>query len=159
MKKASLLASTGLFPFVVFAQPADLLNNFLNETKQASGAFEQQTFQKDGKPAEELQEGTFSFSRPGKFVWTYTSPYPQRMVCDGSRIYIWDEDLNQVTVRSAKGAIPKSPASILFGTQSYKKQKQGIDIKNVSTISPFGNALFNAASSGEFPGPWWRICY
>ena len=38
-----------------------------------------------------------------------------------SRIYIWDEDLNQVTVRSAKGAIPKSPASILFGTQSYKK--------------------------------------
>lgn len=48
-------------------------------------------------------------------------PYPQKMVCDGSRIYIWDEDLNQVTVRSAKGAIPKSPASILFGTQSYKK--------------------------------------
>lgn len=121
MKKASLLAITGLFPFVVFSQPSDLLNNFLNETKQASGAFEQQTFQKDGKPAEELQEGTFSFSRPGKFVWTYTSPYPQRMVCDGSRIYIWDEDLNQVTVRSAKGAIPKSPASILFGTQSYKK--------------------------------------
>ena len=38
-----------------------------------------------------------------------------------ARIYIWDEDLNQVTVRSAKGAIPKSPASILFGTQSYKK--------------------------------------
>ena len=56
MKKASLLAITGLFPFVVFSQPSDLLNNFLNETKQASGAFEQQTFQKDGKPAEELQE-------------------------------------------------------------------------------------------------------
>ena len=42
MKKASLLAITGLFPFVVFSQPSDLLNNFLNETKQASGAFEQQ---------------------------------------------------------------------------------------------------------------------
>ena len=108
MKKTALLTITGLFPFVVFSQPLDLLNNFLNETKQASGAFEQQTFQKDGKPAEELQRGTFSFSRPGKFVWTYTSPYPQKMVCDGSRIYIWDEDLNQVTVRSAKGAIPKS---------------------------------------------------
>ena len=73
MKKASLLAITGLFPFVVFSQPSDLLNNFLNETKQASGAFEQQTFQKDGKPAEELQEGTFSFSRPVKFGWTYSS--------------------------------------------------------------------------------------
>ena len=76
MKKTALLTITGLFPFVVFSQPLDLLNNFLNETKQASGAFEQQTFQKDGKPAEELQKGTFSFSRPGKFVWTYTSPYP-----------------------------------------------------------------------------------
>ena len=55
MKKTALLTITGLFPFVVFSQPLDLLNNFLNETKQASGAFEQQTFQKDGKPAEELQ--------------------------------------------------------------------------------------------------------
>ena len=49
MKKTALLTITGLFPFVVFSQPLDLLNNFLNETKQASGAFEQQTFQKDGK--------------------------------------------------------------------------------------------------------------
>ena len=57
MKKTALLTITGLFPFVVFSQPLDLLNNFLNETKQASGAFEQQTFQKDGKPAEELQKG------------------------------------------------------------------------------------------------------
>ena len=56
MKKTALLTITGLFPFVVFSQPLDLLNNFLNETKQASGAFEQQTFQKDGKPAEELQK-------------------------------------------------------------------------------------------------------
>ena len=86
MKKTALLTITGLFPFVVFSQPLDLLNNFLNETKQASGAFEQQTFQKDGKPAEELQRGTFSFSRPGKFVWTYTSPYPQKMVCIFRRI-------------------------------------------------------------------------
>ena len=57
MKKTALLTITGLFPFVVFSQPLDLLNNFLNETKQASGAFEQQTFQKDGKTAEELQKG------------------------------------------------------------------------------------------------------
>lgn len=121
MKKTAFLAITGLFPFVVFSQPSDPLNNFLNETKQASGSFEQQTFQKDGKPAQETQKGTFSFSRPGKFVWTYSSPYPQKMVCDGNQIYVWDEDLNQVTVRSAKGSIPKSPASILFGTQSYKK--------------------------------------
>ena len=48
MKKTALLTITGLFPFVVFSQPLDLLNNILNETKQASGAFEQQTFQKDG---------------------------------------------------------------------------------------------------------------
>ena len=47
MKKTALLTITGLFPFVVFSQPLDLLNNFLNETKQASGAFEQQTFQKE----------------------------------------------------------------------------------------------------------------
>ena len=52
MKKASLLAITGLFPFVVFSQPSDLLNNFLNETKQASGAFEQNTNEAGGHEKE-----------------------------------------------------------------------------------------------------------
>ena len=52
MKKASLLAITGLFPFVVFSQPSDLLNNFLNETKQASGAFSSKHF----KRTENLQK-------------------------------------------------------------------------------------------------------
>ena len=46
MKKTALLTITGLFPFVVFSQPLDLLNNFLNETKQASGALSNKPFKK-----------------------------------------------------------------------------------------------------------------
>lgn len=122
MKKKALLAAVLFLRSIgVGAEPTDPLNSFLSETKAAKGSFEQQTFQKDGKPAESPQSGNFVFSRPGKFIWSYKSPYEQEMVCDGQKIYIWDKDLNQVTVRSAKQSIPQSPASILFGTTSYQK--------------------------------------
>ncbi len=44
--------------------------------------------------------GTFEFARPGKFIWTYEKPYEQLLQADGEKLYIYDKDLNQVTVRS-----------------------------------------------------------
>lgn len=121
MKKDIAIALIGIFPLFAYGQSTDPLNDFLTQTRQASGSFDQQTYQKDGKPAEAPQKGNFVFSRPGKFVWNYSAPYEQQMVCDGNKIYIWDKDLNQVTVRRVKGAIPQSPASVLFGMDSYTK--------------------------------------
>lgn len=48
---------------------------------------------------------------------------------------------------------------MLLRKPTNQNQKQGIDTENFSTISPFGNDFFDAASSGGFSGPWWRICY
>lgn len=121
MKKIILASGLSLWALWASAQTTDPLNTFLTQTQAAKGSFHQQTFQKDGKPAEKPQIGNFVFSRPGKFVWTYTEPFEQEMICDGEKIYIWDKDLNQVTVRSAKKSIPQSPASILFGTSSYQR--------------------------------------
>ena len=61
------------------------------------------------------------FARPGKFIWSYEKPYAQILQADGDKLYVYDKDLNQVTVRSLGGALGASPAAILFGSNDLDK--------------------------------------
>jgi outer membrane lipoprotein carrier protein len=65
--------------------------------------------------------GTFLFARPGKFIWTYVKPYEQVLQADGEKLYIYDKDLNQVTVKKLGDALGSSPAAILFGSNDLEK--------------------------------------
>ncbi|WJF90932.1 outer membrane lipoprotein chaperone LolA [Paraburkholderia bonniea] len=79
--------------------------------------------------------GTFMFARPGKFIWAYEKPYQQLLQADGDTLYVYDKDLNQVTVRKLGAALGASPAAILFGSNDLEKNftlhdagvKAGID--------------------------------
>jgi outer membrane lipoprotein carrier protein len=108
------------------AAALDELRSFLSQTKSARGQFEQSTTsidaaKKEGAaPKGQLTSGTFEFQRPGRFRWLYTKPYEQLIVADGEHLYIYDKDLNQVTVKRLQGALPSSPASILFGTNDFE---------------------------------------
>src|SRR6185503_14929616 len=55
------------------------------------------------------------FQRPGKFRWTYDKPNKQVLVGDGSKLWIHDPDLNQVTVKRIDQAISSTPAALLAG--------------------------------------------
>lgn len=63
--------------------------------------------------------GEFWLQRPtqpgamGKFRWAYEKPYKQVTICDGTKLWHYDPDLNQVTVRAAKDALAGSPAELL----------------------------------------------
>ncbi|MGQ0622740.1 MAG: outer membrane lipoprotein chaperone LolA [Panacagrimonas sp.] len=57
--------------------------------------------------------GQMALARPGKFRWAYEQPYTQLMVCDGQRIWAYDPDLAQVTVRPAGEALAGTPAELL----------------------------------------------
>jgi outer membrane lipoprotein carrier protein len=61
------------------------------------------------------------FSRPGRFRWEYTKPYEQTIVGDGTRLWIYDKDLNQVTVRKLDKALGASPAALLAGSNEIEK--------------------------------------
>ena len=61
------------------------------------------------------------FSRPGKFRWEYAKPYEQTIVGDGTRLWIYDKDLNQVTVRKLDRALGASPAALLAGSNEIEK--------------------------------------
>jgi outer membrane lipoprotein carrier protein len=96
------------------------LREFLSQTKTARGEFTQQVT-RGAAQAAPPSSGTFFFERPGKFRWTYAKPYEQVLVADGERLYLYDKDLNQVTVKKVTAALPASPASILFGGNEFER--------------------------------------
>ena len=87
---------------------------FNTSTKTATARFEQQVLDRSGKVVERAA-GTFAFSRPGKFRWTYDKPHKQVLVGDGAKLWIHDPDLNQVTVKRIGQAISSTPAALLAG--------------------------------------------
>ena len=106
------------------ATALDQFKTFVASTKAAKGEFTQrQVKNTNGEAAKPAQpsSGTFLFARPGKFIWTYVKPYDQVLQADGEKLYIFDKDLNQVTVKQLGNALGSSPAAILFGSNDLEK--------------------------------------
>ena len=119
-----------VFAAAAFALPAlaqaaalDQFRSFVSSTKSARGEFTQRLVKNDNGNARvsNASTGTFEFSRPGKFIWIYKKPYEQHLQADGEKLYIYDKDLNQVTVRKLGNALGSSPAAILFGSNDLEK--------------------------------------
>jgi outer membrane lipoprotein carrier protein len=103
-----------LFSFPALAGGLDDFLAFNASTKTATARFEQQVFDRAGKVVERAS-GTFAFQRPGKFRWVYEKPNQQVLVGDGTKLWIHDPDLNQVTVKRIDQAISSTPAALLAG--------------------------------------------
>jgi outer membrane lipoprotein carrier protein len=59
--------------------------------------------------------GTLSISRPDRFRWDYREPYVQTIVADGRKLWLYDSDLDQVTVRALESGLGSTPAMLLSG--------------------------------------------
>ena len=90
------------------------LKRFVAATERAEGRFVQSVYRQNGGRADE-SEGDFAFERPGKFRWNYVKPYPQVLVGDGARLWSYDPELGQVTVKKMGDALGSTPAAILAG--------------------------------------------
>ncbi|MFZ5541821.1 MAG: outer membrane lipoprotein chaperone LolA [Pseudomonadota bacterium] len=122
----SLAAAPALASLAAHAGAIEQLRSFLSQTKSARGEFTQRVTSRAGATAQN-STGRFVFQRPGKFRWVYDKPYEQIIVADGDRLFLYDKDLNQVTVKKLAGAIPASPASILFGSNEFDKEFEVAD--------------------------------
>jgi outer membrane lipoprotein carrier protein len=111
---ATLGTLLALMPSLAPAGSLERFSEFINETLTATGEFEQKIFDRNRKLLQESR-GTLAFSRPGKFRWNYVKPYAQLIVGDGSRVWIYDEDLKQVTVKKLDQALGSTPAALLAG--------------------------------------------
>ncbi|MBT6276490.1 MAG: outer membrane lipoprotein chaperone LolA [Chromatiales bacterium] len=88
------------------------LQAFLDGAASVSSQFEQRLLNEDGKLVE-TSTGTMVLKRPNQFRWHYAAPFEQDIVADGEQIWIYDPDLEQVTVKPMGRAIGGSPAVLL----------------------------------------------
>lgn len=119
-----VLACAIAFPVSAFASALEQFKSFVASTKAAKGEFTQRLVKSDAAASAKVSNpstGTFVFARPGKFIWTYQKPYEQLLQADGEKLYIYDKDLNQVTIKKLGNALGSSPAAILFGSNDLDK--------------------------------------
>ena len=118
---AALLMLCGqLFSAGAFASGVAQLRAFVADTKSARADFAQTVESRSGRRPQR-SSGSFLFERPGKFRWTYQKPYAQLIVGDGDKLWIYDQDLNQVTVKKLGQALGDSPAALLAGDNVMEK--------------------------------------
>jgi len=96
----------------------DTLKRFSDGVRTFEAHFDQVQTDDKGRTTGR-SSGHFWLERPGagggsgKFRWAYEKPYQQATICDGAKLWAYDPDLNQVTVREAKSALAGTPAELL----------------------------------------------
>ncbi len=107
-------------PLAAHAGAIDKLKTFIATTHSARANFTQQVLDQNGNQIQNAS-GIMEFQRPGKFRWTYQKPYEQLIVGDGTKFWLYDADLNQVTVRKLDTALGSSPAALLSGSNEIER--------------------------------------
>jgi outer membrane lipoprotein carrier protein len=120
-----------------YAATLDRLRAFVRETQTARAQFTQTVVDKNGR-AMKSANGTFELSRPGKFRWSVEKPYKQLLVGDGQRVWVYDEDLNQVIVRKVGDALGGTPAALLSGNQEIESAFAWKDLPEADGLAWLG---------------------
>lgn len=106
-------------PLAAEAGGIERLNAFIAGAKTAEADFTQTVTDKRGRVTQEAS-GRMAFARPGKFRWDYQTPYEQIIVGDGTKLWLYDADLDQVTVKPLGDVIAGTPAALLAGDDAIE---------------------------------------
>lgn len=110
-----LLASVFLFAGTASAGSLDSLDRFYDSVQTYAAQFEQVVLDEGLVPIEE-SAGIMQIARPGRFRWDYDPPNEQTIVGDGNKVWIYDVELEQITVRSQEQSLGRTPATLLAGS-------------------------------------------
>ncbi len=133
MKKSVAASLFAFASLAAHAEPVDTLKEFVREVKTGRAAFTQTVTAPDGVKRRS-SSGSFEFARPNRFRFAYAKPFEQVIVADGQKVWIFDADLNQVSVRAFNSALGATPAALLAGGSlekdfdlSNQPSKDGVD--------------------------------
>ncbi len=88
------------------------LHNFFSGVSSVRADFKQQVLGNDKKTLQETS-GQMLLLRPGKFRWDYKKPYEQQIISNGKKVWLYDIDLEQVTVKTVDKVLGSTPALLL----------------------------------------------
>ncbi|QJQ95727.1 MULTISPECIES: outer membrane lipoprotein chaperone LolA [Halomonadaceae] len=170
--KTSLLALSlaATVPMTALAnEGAQRLTQLLEPLQTYSASFDQRILDGSGQRLQEAG-GQMWLSRPGKFRWEVNAPYQQIVVSNGHEVYLYDPDLEQVTVQPLDTRVTHTPALLLSGsaselTGSYEvayQQQGAIETFTLTPRSPdtlfeelkmsFNNERLNALQMADSTG-------
>ena len=96
------------------------LRDFFNNTATMRAQFSQVVNDNKGRKVQEV-DGIMQLQRPNKFRWDYKKPYEQQIVSDGKQVFLYDTELQQVTIRELSKSLGSSPAALLAGGEAVEK--------------------------------------
>jgi len=115
----ALLLLPGLSLAPAMAAKTDSLQRFFRDVKTYSAHFDQVVLD-EGLNLIQESSGNLWIERPGKFRWHYDKPFEQHIVGDGEKVWSYDVELQQVTVRPTTGALGYTPAILMAGRGRLK---------------------------------------
>jgi outer membrane lipoprotein carrier protein len=111
-------------------EPVLQLQVFLKVAKSLSADFKQVSINEAGNPTQ-TSFGVFYLQRPGKFRWDYQKPFQQQIVSNSGKVWYYDTDLAQVTIKKIDESLGSTPALLLTGQvsleENYTIEGQGKD--------------------------------
>jgi len=115
-------------PSAADPEPVEQLKSFLSTTRSLTADFKQVLLDETGNP-KEASYGVFYLQRPGKFRWNYEKPFRQEIVSTGGKVWFYDSDLEQVTIKKLDESVGSTPALLLSGDipleYNYSIERQG----------------------------------
>ena len=111
-------------------EPVKQLQAFLKASKSLTADFKQVLINEAGDPYQ-TSYGVFYLQRPGKFRWDYLKPFQQQIVSTSGKVWFYDTDLEQVTIKKLDESVGSTPALLLSGNISlednFTMEGQGVD--------------------------------
>lgn len=124
---AALLSVNSLIA-IAEDMPVKQLKAFLSSAKSITADFKQVLINEAGDPLQ-TSHGLFYLQRPGKFRWDYTKPFQQQIISTSGKVWFYDTDLEQVTVKKLDESVGSTPALLLSGDvpleDNYNIEQQG----------------------------------
>ena len=112
------------------------LTNLLNQAQTLTARFSQLTLDGSGTQLQETA-GELSLKRPGLFRWHTDAPQEQLLVSNGQKVWLFDPDLNQVTIQTLDQRLTHTPALLLSGDVSQIRENFEIDYKEGGSVVDF----------------------
>jgi len=121
-----LLATASVLPGVTHAQDdtakiLERLSNFTDTLTSFSAGFTQTVYDADSNPVQS-STGDVLLKRPGRFIWNYKSPSPQKIIADGKSVWLYDIELEQVTVSALADQSAGTPLALLMGDKPLDQE-------------------------------------
>lgn len=120
-------ASTLSFSLPAQAAPAEQLAKLLTAMDTLDADFQQRILDAKGARLQEVS-GHLSMARPGKFYWQTETPFPQTVVSDGETLWLYDPDLEQVSIQPVDPAQNRTPAMLLSGDITSIEERFSIEL-------------------------------